>query len=169
MIHPGDFFGQMVLPVLYLITCVETLWIFSSNLMWDIDDDQDPFGITFGGSRIEKSLNSIIFANWRMKTRRYKGQSTGQGYWTIESIPQFSNKLRDMIFGMIQGSQNASELRPLLPIWFNSDKSCIEYNPPNYNGDYCDKQYHLEWERALCAVFCVPSKRDCKFYIQCSA
>ena len=95
---------------------------------------------------IKTALNSNLFA-----TTLFPGDF-------FISLGLFRQIMRNMLFGMMRGSQNASELVPLLPFWLNSEKRCVEVNAKVYifpnNTKACKPDCSpVKWENTLHEAF----------------
>ena len=105
--------------------------------------DADDVSLIDLTKEIETQLNSILFSKFKIRHLNILPRS-------IKSLANFVQDMRNMILDTFEGSQNDSELQPLLPFWFNRDEKCTKRNtgyalPCQY--------YYLEWERTMCEVF----------------
>ena len=80
-------------------------------------DTSDTFGKEFDRG-MEDKLNSILFSHFNI--------TSNPGETSLQSLGQFRHTMRGMLFGMMRGRQNASELVPNMPFWLNSEKRCVE-------------------------------------------
>ena len=80
-----------------------------------IDTSDGEFGYNFE-KEIQDALNSNLFSNFKFNP----------GETPLHSLALFEQKMRMMLFRMMAGTQDASELLPNLPFWLNSEKRCVE-------------------------------------------
>lgn len=101
---------------------------------------------------VELKLNSVLYSHFSEDDR-------SGSFW---SLSQFSYEMKKMLFDMMRGSQNASEILPNLPFWPNPEKKCVELAARqilHMNGVECRPNcYHVKWEEALYQAFAA----DCK-------
>lgn len=96
---------------------------------------------------VEKHLNSVLFSHINITS--YTGDNS------LQSLDLFSQKMREMLYGMMRGSQNASELVPNLPFWLNPEKRCVESatKSKNYINGTFNQHFPVKWEDALHQAF----------------
>ena len=86
-------------------------------------------------SLIETHLYSALFGN-------YTATLGFEGY-----LNTFLRNMKEMFYGMMRGTQDAEELRPYLPAWFNEKYKCTDFV----------SQYSLQWEKTFREAF----ERNC--------
>ena len=71
--------------------------------------------------------------------------------------------MKKMLFGMMRGSQNASELVPNLPYWLNPEKRCVESAArmkiyPNQTIGCRPNCFPVKWEHTFHQAFVADGK-----------
>ena len=120
-------------------------------------DTHGEFGFKFEKA-VQDYLNSNLFSNFK----------SNPGETPLHSLAMFEQKMRKMLFGMMRGTQNASELLPNLPFWLNSEKRCVESGAkvkmyPNETLECWPNCRPVKWEDALLKAFAFNSKSENKF------
>ena len=112
------------------------------------------YGVDLNKNEIEKwvelKLNSAIYSHFGYPNF----------FWDMMML---SEEIRQMLYDLVRGSQNASAVIPHLPFWSNSEKRCVELAArqiAHRNGTVeCQPNcFHVRWEEALYQAFAANCK-----------